>query len=209
MTIARAGVDLPAHFFTRLFAHGTHLPTRGALDSGRPGGAHPRSGSSARLRLWCPGPEPLPDRALHDYGRGLSVTHMLYVKGIAAAYVTLMTDRIKLGTREKPKGVTYQFVPAVKIAQLAVATRFSGHGLGSFMVAYAVEHARTLREIVGCRYVTLDAQPHLIGWYEGMGFRRNIEEQRYRVQLAAERNRPAGDLPVSMRFDLRDVRDHV
>lgn len=40
-----------------------------------------------------------------------------------------------------------------------------------------------------------------------MGFKRNIEERESRQELAAARNRPVDDLPVSMRFDLRDLRD--
>lgn len=134
---------------------------------------------------------------------------MLYVKGIPAASVTLMADRIKLSPKEKLKGISYELVPAIKIAQLAVARRFSGNGLGKFMIGYAVANALAVRAVigVGCRYLTLDSQPHLVGWYEGVGFRRNIEEQRYRQQLAGERNRSTEDLPVSMRFDLRDLHD--
>lgn len=149
----------------------------------------------------------LHQRAWADQGKGISVTHLVYIKGIPAAYVTLMNDRIRLGSREKPRGVSYQLVPAVKIAQLGVDEAFGGHGLGRFMVGYAVENARAFRAVIGCRHVTLDSQPHLVRWYEEMGFKRSIEEQSYRAQLAAERNRPLDDLPVSMRFDLRDLRD--
>jgi ribosomal protein S18 acetylase RimI-like enzyme len=118
-----------------------------------------------------------------------------------------MADRIKLSPKEKLKGVSYELVPAVKIAQLAVARGFSGYGLGKFLVGYAVANARAVRAVigVGCRYLTLDSQPNLVGWYERMGFKRNIEEQRYRERLARERNRPLEALPVSMRFDLRDL----
>lgn len=143
--------------------------------------------------------------AWRDQRKGISVTHLIFVKGIAGAYVTLMADRIRLGPRERPKGVGYQLVPALKIAQLAVARRFAGYGLGRFAVGYAVECARVFCQEVGCRYVTLDAQPHLIAWYEAQGFRRNIEEQEHRRQLASERGRPAAEIPVSMRFDLREA----
>lgn len=100
----------------------------------------------------------LHERAWRDHAQGISATHILYVKGIPAAYVTLMTDRIKLGPKEKLKGISYELVPAVKIAQLAVALQFSGYGLGRFMVGYAVSGARALRAVVGigCRYLTLD-----------------------------------------------------
>ena len=147
------------------------------------------------------------DRAWSDSCRSISVTHVLYVKGIMAAYVTLMNDRIQLGPRERAKGVTYQLVPAIKLAQLGVDMRFAGNGVGKQMVAYAIETSRRYRGVVGCRYVTLDASPDLVAWYEGQGFVANKEEQRHREQLAAERGRPIDALPRSMRFDLRDVRD--
>lgn len=145
-------------------------------------------------------------RAWHDACHGISVTHMLYINGILAAYITLLNDRIQLGPKEKPKGVTYQFVPALKVAQLGVDHRFGGSGLGRYLLGYAVELATHFRGMIGCRYVTLDAEPHLLAWYESQGFRRNIEEQRYRQAIAAARSRRVEDLAVSMRFDLRDAR---
>lgn len=144
-------------------------------------------------------------RSWRDAKAGVTVTHLLSVKGVLAAYVTLMTDRIALGPEEKPRGVTWRLVPAVKIAQLAVDRRFAGRGLGRFLVGYVVEHARTLRAFVGCRLITLDAEPEMVGWYESMGFRRNLEEQEHRARLAAEMGREPDTLPRSMRFDLREA----
>jgi GNAT superfamily N-acetyltransferase len=145
-------------------------------------------------------------RAWADACHGISVTHMLFIKGIPAAYVTLLSDRIQLGPKEKPKGVTYQFVPAMKVGQLGVDRRFAGQGLGRYMLGFVVQLATQFRGVFGCRYVTLDAEPHLIGWYESQGFRRNLEEQRHRLALAQSRGRPVDTLAVSMRFDLRDSR---
>lgn len=147
------------------------------------------------------------ERARRDAKRGVTVTHLLHIKGTLAAYVSLLTDRLVLGPTEKPRGISYRSVGAIKIAQLGVDRRFSGHGLGRYMVAYVVEYARSLRALVGCRYVTLDAEPELISWYERLGFVRNLEEQAARRQLAAEMGRDVDRLPVSMRFDLRDVSD--
>lgn len=117
-------------------------------------------------------------------------------------------DRIILGLEERPKGVSYRFVGGMKIAQLAVDRRFAGYGLGRFMVGYAVQFARTLRPRVGRRLVTLDAEPRLVGWYEGMGFVSNAAEQEHRRRLAIEAGRPVEEIPVSMRFDLRDATEH-
>jgi GNAT superfamily N-acetyltransferase len=147
-------------------------------------------------------------RAWRDAKRGVTVTYLFHVKGMLAAYATLLMDRVRLGPHEKPKGVTYQLIPAMKIAQTAVDRRFAGRGLGKFVIGFSIEYARSLRAVVGCRLVTLDAEPHLRGWYEGQGFVANDEEQTYRLHLAAELGRPVDHLPVSMRFDLRDpVRD--
>ncbi len=146
------------------------------------------------------------ERAWRDTRRGITVTHMLFIKGMLAAYVTIMSDRIRLGPRERPSGITYQLVPAIKIAQLAVDRRFSGFGVGSFLVGYVVQAARMVRSIIGCRYITLDAQTtSLTRWYEGQGFVRNKEEQVGREQDAVRRGKNPEDIAISMRFDLRDA----
>jgi predicted GNAT family N-acyltransferase len=144
------------------------------------------------------------ERAWRDQKRGVSVTHVLNVKGILAAYVTLVADRIQLGPDEKPRGVTWRQIGAIKVGQLGVARSFGGCGLGRFMIGYSIEHALALRGMVGCRYVTLDAEPHLVPWYQAHGFIRNREEKAYRQQVALDTGRGVDDLPVSMRFDLRE-----
>lgn len=146
-------------------------------------------------------------RAWRDVKSGISVTHLLFVSGVPAAFVTMMMDRVVLGPREKPRGVSYRYVSALKLAQLAVDLRFARQGLGRFMVAYVIQYARALRGLVGCRLVTLDAEPELVAWYASMGFLRNQEEQRYREAFARERGQPLDALPVSMRFDLRATRE--
>jgi GNAT superfamily N-acetyltransferase len=145
-------------------------------------------------------------RAWRDAKAGVSATHLLFVKGVLAAYVTLMMDRIALGPLEKPRGVTWRLIPTLKIAQIAVDRRFAGRGLGSFVVGYVVELARNVRGGIGCRMVTLDAEPGMTGWYTSMGFLPNSEEQGYRLHLAQATRREPGDLAVSMRFDLRERR---
>jgi GNAT superfamily N-acetyltransferase len=145
------------------------------------------------------------ERAWNDARCGITVTHLLYVKGMLAAYVTVMADRIKLGSRERPRGVVYGFAPAVKIAQLGVDRRFAGCGLGKLLVAYAVQMAVMFRRRIGCRYVTLDARTEeLVRWYEAQGFVRNKEEQKLRIVDAERRGRTPDGVPVSLRFDLRE-----
>jgi GNAT superfamily N-acetyltransferase len=144
-------------------------------------------------------------RAWRDAKMGVTVTHLLYVRGVLAGYVAVMMDSVALGPTEKPKGVTWRIVPAIKIAQLAIDRRFSGRGLGRLLVSLVVGYARGLRSVVGCRLITLDAEPELVGWYELIGFVRNVEAQASRMEHAAASGRDPTVLPVSMRFDLRSV----
>jgi len=94
-------------------------------------------------------------------------------------------------------------VSAIKLVQLGVRRAFQGGGIGRLAVADVLALARGISLRVGCRYVTLDAQPDLVGWYDSQGFRRNIYRQEQRIRDAVEHGRDPGTIAVSMRFDLR------
>jgi hypothetical protein len=66
-----------------------------------------------------------------------------------------------------------------------------------------IELAIKLSARVGCRYVAVDARPELVPWYARHGFVINKVEQRAREEAAARRG--ASSIPVSMRFDLREI----
>jgi ribosomal protein S18 acetylase RimI-like enzyme len=92
----------------------------------------------------------------------------------------------------------------LKLAQLGVDQRFQGLGLGREVIADVVALAREAALRVGCRYVSLDAHPDLVGWYERHGFVVNKLHQKERI-AAASGNADPTRLAVSMRFDLRAV----
>ena len=84
----------------------------------------------------------------------------------------------------------------VEAGVAAVAT--SPRQLAS-VIALAIE----LSQRAGCRYVTLDAKPHLVDWYRSLGFEINQLKQKQRLEASGTRN--PDEIPVSMRFDLREV----
>lgn len=141
--------------------------------------------------------------ALADQEAQLSVTHLYYVQGILGAYATVCMDALPLGRREREPAMRFQEIGALKLAQLGVSLRFQGMGLGRFVVGDVISRARSESERVGCRYVTLDAQPDLVGWYERLGFQRNRLRQDRRLQDARANARDPASIPVSMRYDLR------
>ena len=143
------------------------------------------------------------ERAWLDQEAQVSVTYLHYVQGILAAYATVCMDALPLGRREREPGVLYQDIGALKLAQLGVHLSFQGAGLGRLVVADVIALARDEAPRVGCRYVTLDAQPDLVPWYERRGFRRNLLRQDQRILDAVKHGRDAERIAVSMRFDLR------
>jgi GNAT superfamily N-acetyltransferase len=143
------------------------------------------------------------ERAWPDQEAQVSVTYVYYVAGILAAYATVCMDALPLGRRERDAGVAYQDIGALKLAQLGVHLPFQGAGLGRRVLADVVMLARDEAVRVGCRYITLDAQPDLVPWYERRGFRRNVLRQDQRILDAVNHGRDADRIAVSMRFDLR------
>jgi GNAT superfamily N-acetyltransferase len=145
------------------------------------------------------------ERAYEDQLALLSVTWLYYVKGIFAAFATICMDAVPLSPRERGKSVRYQEASACKLAQLGVALPFQRMGLGRLVVADVLSRAQDETRRLGCRFVTVDAQPDLVGWYENRGFVRNRLRQERRSEEALARGRDPSQIPVSMRFDLRDL----
>jgi GNAT superfamily N-acetyltransferase len=140
------------------------------------------------------------ERAWDDQRERLTTTYLYFVYGVLAAYATICTDSLVLGSREKPSTVRYKYLGSIKIAQLAVDRKHQGYGLGKTVVTDMIDFASRLSARVGCRYVTLDAHPDLVTWYERQGFVVNKIEQRAREEVASRHGASRGS--VSMRFDL-------
>lgn len=143
------------------------------------------------------------ERAWSDQRQRLTTTYVYRTTGRLAAYMAVCMDAVVLGTREKPSDLRYKNVAALKLAQLGVDHTVRGRGLGTLLVFDAVSLAIELSQRVGCRYVVLDAQPELVEWYQALGFEINKVMQRQRLDAADGKN--PDEIPVSMRFDLREV----
>jgi GNAT superfamily N-acetyltransferase len=148
--------------------------------------------------------EHLRNRAVHDQEQRLSRTYLFQEEGLVASYVTVCMDSLPLTRRERGPAIRYQHVGSLKLAQLGVDMRFQGMGLGIAAVRFAVRLAQRVGDVVGCRYLTIDAQPDLVSWYKKQGFKQNDLRQSQRIAEAIQHGRDPAVLAVSMRFDLRD-----
>ncbi len=113
----------------------------------------------------------------------VSKTHLLINKTNAdiIAYMVLVSDSIKLSYSEKQKHdigfVPFESIPAVKIGQLAVDSKYRQEykGTGSLMIELARGIAEDIREKgVACRFFTVDADiknnPTIVDFYSKNGF---------------------------------------
>jgi GNAT superfamily N-acetyltransferase len=141
--------------------------------------------------------------AWHDQRQRVSTTYLYHVSDLLAAYTTVCMDAIPLDRRERPGTIRYRETGALKLAQLGVDQAFQGRGYGAMAVASIIVLAIELSRYAGCRYVTLDAKPDVVEWYQGLGFEINQLKQKHRLAAAPGRN--PDEIPVSMRFDLREV----
>jgi GNAT superfamily N-acetyltransferase len=132
-----------------------------------------------------------------------STTYLVYVDGIVAAYAAVCMESVHLARDERDPKIRFAQVGSVKLAQLGVHLSFQGRGIGGRVVDFVVQLARRYSANVACRYVTVDAKPDLVGWYDQLGFLRNRLQQERRIQEARTHRRDPEGIAVSMRFDLK------
>ncbi|GBU28517.1 hypothetical protein R84B8_02076 [Treponema sp. R8-4-B8] len=125
--------------------------------------------------------------ALRSQNDQMALTWLLLERstGAVAAYMSLISDAIKLSATEKElHNLDYSFktVPAMKIAKLAVSAQFQEkyRGIGSLMIEMAIEIAESCNEQhFAYRFITVDADiehnESVLNFYQKNGFIPNEE----------------------------------
>lgn len=91
------------------------------------------------------------------------------------AYITLICSEIDVRAGYELQGSQhaqrYDSLPAVKIARLAVDSRYRSLGIGESLIATAVSIANDeIAPHVGCRFLVTDAKQASVSFYTRMGF---------------------------------------
>ncbi|KNY10808.1 hypothetical protein AKG11_33015 [Shinella sp. SUS2] len=102
-------------------------------------------------------------------------TYGLFDEAKIIGYITLICGEILTKTPQElippDQAYDYKTFPSVKIARLAVDTRYRGRGLGEQLVAFSVGIVRdAIAPNVGCRFIVVDAKKSAIKFYEKIGF---------------------------------------
>lgn len=122
------------------------------------------------------------DDAKHFQKELMAVTYLLedVYENVTVAYFSLLADKISFNPDEKniwnklnrkiPNPKRRKSYPALKIGRLAVNERFSGEGVGTFVLD-SIKYAFTTVKRLGCRFITVDALISATHFYEKNGFR--------------------------------------
>ena len=138
----------------------------------------------------------LRDDALGYQQDHLAFTTCLFHGDQFLAYYSVMADSLSLSTGEKRlfrENKHLREYPALKIARLACQKSLKNNRLGSLITKVVKGFAVTLNDQgIAIRFITVDAYPEAIGFYEKCGFTINRSETEKKT------------LPhsISMRFDL-------
>lgn len=90
-------------------------------------------------------------------------------------YITLICSEISLRNAydidDCPTANQYEYMPALKIARLAVDSRYRGQGIGDQLLALAIAIGTDLiSPYIGCRFIITDAKKEAIRFYQKFGF---------------------------------------
>ena len=145
--------------------------------------------------------------AKRDAGANFSQTYLIMHGTSLVGYFSVLTDAIRLKTKERPDGINYPTAPALKLGRLAVCNEHKRKGVATWALKYVVAMGRSISRGCGCRYITLDAlqRADSLGLYEDFGFVRNEDEQWVRKIIRELKQRISQTEPlhnVSMRYDI-------
>jgi predicted GNAT family N-acyltransferase len=143
----------------------------------------------------------LQEEALNEQRSGLNNTFLLFRHNILAGFVSLCADSIKLSEKEQEdEGVSYETIPALKVARLAVDYRFHRSGLGKKLLDFSVANAlRLTNNFCGVRFLTLDCYAHRLSYYKQFGF----------IENEVHNDGKSPHLPISMRLNIFEYLDKL
>jgi ribosomal protein S18 acetylase RimI-like enzyme len=111
-------------------------------------------------------------------------------------FVTLCTDSIRLKgiTKEEQNiiGLKYKTLPALKVARMAVDSKFFHKKLGTKMLVIAIKSALKINSFAGCRFLTVEAKNEKnlpekrkpIHFYKKFGFKILKERKRNKSYIS-------------------------
>lgn len=139
--------------------------------------------------------------ALKHLEEHVAVTTLVFYQERLVGFFSLAADCIALNKTERKKiddHVRYKEYPALKICRLAICKdgqhRGVGHIVFNIILGFTVE---ILQPTIGARFISVDAYQKSEGFYEDLGFIRNIAEVDKTKDI------------ISMRYDTEPIKPAI
>lgn len=114
----------------------------------------------------------LKNDALIDQRNLVNRTSLCFWKDELTGFFSLVADTIE--TKNVIDGIeSYQYrkYPAIKIARLAIDSRFEKRGIGTYLVKVIMGQVISICSNIGCRYLLVDSKIESTSFYEKFGFK--------------------------------------
>lgn len=125
----------------------------------------------------------------------IAATTLFIYREEVIGFFSTAADSIKLKLEEKQghfvDGKPIHEFPAIKIARLGRDIKYKNQNIGLSILKKAIGHILECSEMTAVRFVTVDAYPQRVAWYEQLRFVRNLDTKYIKR-----------DNHVSMRYDL-------
>ncbi len=111
-----------------------------------------------------------------------SKTHLFIHNDRIIGYITTRCDSLKLipSEKEEHEGLSpkrYKEFPAMKIARLGVEGTLQRQGVGTNILQWGKGFIlEKIVPVTGCRFITVDALPEKVLWYEKRGLKKNSHD---------------------------------
>jgi GNAT superfamily N-acetyltransferase len=118
----------------------------------------------------------LKTNALIDQNNLVNRTRLCFYNGSLAGFYSLAADTIE--TKSVIDGIEsypYRKYPAIKIARLAIDSRFERHGIGTFLMKIILAQVISVCDNIGCRYLLVDSKLDSVKFYKKFEF--NVAEK--------------------------------
>jgi GNAT superfamily N-acetyltransferase len=104
--------------------------------------------------------------ALADQNNMVSRTGLCFWNNELVGFFTLVADTIEAkAVVDGLANFEYRKYPGVKIARLAVDSRFERRGIGTYLLLAAIGKTLSISENIGCRYLLVDSKKNSIEFY--------------------------------------------
>ena len=107
--------------------------------------------------------------SLKNIKHNRSVIYLCKFENNVIGFFALSADAIKINAKIE---INYPVYPAIKIGRLAVDKKYSGKRIGSILIDWIIGICFSLRKSARIRFLSVDAYPKSIGFYEKNFFKK-------------------------------------